>query len=144
MADPKPIFVADASVLIKWAIDEKEDFDQAMHFRDDFLGNKIEICVPAHCFSEIGNTLGRVRNDAIEFFSDLLVSNVEQCNLTLESANLAFQLMQKYRGISFYDAGYHALALQQGALFITADEKYYKKTKKAGHIQLLKDYGKTR
>jgi len=39
--------------------------------------------------------------------------------------------------ISFYDAIYHAIALEEEAIFITADEKYYFKTNHFGNINLL-------
>jgi len=48
--------------------------------------------------------------------------------------------MKKYTKISFYDAAYHALALNTGGTFITADKKYYEKTKSEGNIMLLKNY----
>lgn len=41
---------------------------------------------------------------------------------------------------SFYDAVYHALAIINNCDFITADKKYYDKTKNCGHICLLENY----
>ena len=45
--------------------------------------------------------------------------------------------MDKYPGISFYDASYHALAKAYGIPYITADKKYYQMTEKEGNIKLL-------
>jgi len=43
--------------------------------------------------------------------------------------------------ISSYDATFHALALLEGATFITADKKHYNKTKKLiGSVMLLEDF----
>ncbi len=40
----------------------------------------------------------------------------------------------------FYDSIYHAIAIQEGCVFITANEKHFAKThKKFGHIKLLKN-----
>ncbi|MEK7523423.1 MAG: hypothetical protein AAB588_00140 [Patescibacteria group bacterium] len=62
----------------------------------------------------------------------------------MELASMGCELMKNFSGVTFYDSGYHALALQEGGTFITADEKYFQKTKKQGGVMLLKDYGKKR
>ena len=41
---------------------------------------------------------------------------------------------------SIYDSIYHALAIQAGGVFLTADEKHYAKAVEFGHITLLKDW----
>jgi predicted nucleic acid-binding protein len=43
---------------------------------------------------------------------------------------------------SFYDAVYHALAINHDCKFITADVKHYEKTKRLGYIVLLSDWKK--
>lgn len=141
MADNKTIFVPDASVLIKWVLDESEDKKQALQLQRDFLKQTIDCLVPSHCFFEIANILGRHRQDVgLSFLSYLMVAEITECPLTIDGGSLAFGLMKKYKEISFYDAAYHALAIKEGATFITADEKYVRKTQKEGHILLLKNY----
>lgn len=145
MAESRSIFVADASVIAKWASIEPEDLEKALLFKDDFIKGEISIIVTSYCFSEICNLLYfKSPSIALEFFSYLCVSNIIEHQLTLNLANLVFQIMNQYKGISFYDASYHALAIQEKGTFITADEKYFKKTHKEGRIMLLKDYGKKR
>lgn len=39
-----------------------------------------------------------------------------------------------------FDTLYHAVALEQEALLITADRKYYNKAKNQSHIMRLSDY----
>lgn len=145
MEDHKKIFVADASVLLKWALSETQEFEQAIALKKQFTDYKIDIIVPANCFAEICNMLGRERPDiALSYISYLIVSGINEYRISLNLAGIAFSLMKKYSGISFYDALYHALAIQEKNILITADVKYFNKTHKEGHIMLLKDYGKTR
>ena len=143
--EDRKVFIADASVLLKWVIRETQDFEAAIILRNQFVEHKIDIIVPANCFAEICNILGREYQDiALSYISYLITSEITEYGISLNLAHGAFLLMKKYKGISFYDALYHALAIQKKSVFITADEKYYKKTRKERHIMLLKDYGKTR
>lgn len=145
MVENKQLFVADASVIYKWAVEETNDAQPALLFKDDFVNKKIHILVPVFCFTEICNALGlKYPEIAMNFFSQLLILGLDERQVSFDVANIAFQLMQQYDGITFYDASYHALAIHENATFITADGKYYKKAKKEGRIMLLKDYGKKR
>ena len=95
---------------------------------------------------EVGNRLSKPKNTREEgtieklhfyrasFFTDVV-------SLRKKDIDTAFDLINTYKTISFYDASYHALALEEGGTFLTNDEKYYKKTKNAGGIMLLRDYG---
>lgn len=145
MEENKSLFVADASVIVKWAVNEREDLQQALAFKDDFINKAIAVVVPTFCFSEVCNVL-YLRNpkNALRFLADLFLFHITEQHITFSLANISFQLMRQYHGVSFYDASYHALAIQEKGTFLTADEKYFKKTHKEGHIMLLKDYGKKR
>lgn len=139
--EDKPIFVVDASVVLKWVLPEKEDVSQALLLKEQFVQRKIVILVPAHFFTELSNILmKKLPHLALPFLSHLLISPLIQCQLSLELASTGFRLLQSYPKISFYDAFYHALALEKGALFITADESYYRVAKKEGNIILLREY----
>jgi hypothetical protein len=41
---------------------------------------------------------------------------------------------------SFYDASYHALAINNDCYFITADKRHFNITQQLGHIVLLSDW----
>lgn len=145
MVDHKPLFVPDASVLLKWIIYEKKFLEQALLFRGDFKRQELNISIPSHCYVEVCNALGReYKDEALSFITFLIGSELNEFALSLDLAQVAFRLMGKFSGITFYDACYHALAIRDSGTFITADEKYYKKTHKEGSIMLLKDYGKKR
>jgi len=51
----------------------------------------------------------------------------------------ALELMKKFK-VTFYDAAYHAIALNQNGMFVTADTDYFRKTSKARHVLALRDY----
>lgn len=148
MVGNKSLFIVDASVLLKWYVEEgkEEDLETASELRTDYHTEKITLAVPHYAWSEVLNTLGRKNSfdEALAYFSRFLAFEIEEYPVTLELAAVAIELMQEFHGITFYDAGYHALALQHGGTFITADEQYYKKTKGKGHVMLLKHYGRKR
>jgi len=136
------IIVLDASVAVKWYLSDKEgDLEEALLLKESFLDKNIFLLVPQHFLSEFSNTIFRkFPQHALSVFSDLQNFKIPFVVLSLEVASLAGILMKKYPKISFYDAAYHALAMHKEGTFVTADEQYYKTTKKEGHILLLKNY----
>jgi predicted nucleic acid-binding protein len=141
MVENKKNFVVDASVIAKWVLDEPEDREQALLMMKQFAENKVNLFVPAHFFSEVSNIIGRKSPKfATSFISELLTSPITECRLTIEAAAIAFDLMGRHKKISFYDAFYHALALDLGCDFITADRKYYETAKGEGGVRLLHSF----
>ncbi len=135
-------FVVDASVIIKWFAEDEEDKAQADKLKEDYKNARATLLAPALVAWEMGNFLGRVYSEpeAVRSFNIFKNYGITQLMLTLEGTALAFQIMKKCPGVSFYDASYHALAMQYEATFLTDDRKYYDKANKFGHIMLLKDY----
>lgn len=142
MAAKNGSYVVDASCLIKWIGLEMEEKEQAEKLRAAYSKREVAITVPALTFWEIGNMLGRKFDPktASDIFNHFQNYGFRQALLTLEMASLCHWIMKKYPGTSFYDASYHALAIQRESIFITSDKKYYEKTKGLGSILLLKDY----
>lgn len=140
MEDRRPLYIIDASVIVKWLIEEKKGKLQAFQIKEDFIGKKIRLKIPNHCFFEVMNVLGiKAPAIAIQFLSQLLTLKMEEAHLTIEIGNRAIQIMKEFSGISFYDAAYHALAIEAGGTFITADKKYFGKVKDLKHIKLLEE-----
>ncbi|MBI4401483.1 MAG: hypothetical protein HY581_07620, partial [Nitrospirae bacterium] len=48
--------------------------------------------------------------------------------------------MHHVKGVTFYDAAYHVLALHTKGLYITADAAYVKRAKRKGHVTLLSEW----
>ena len=135
-------YIPDASTLIKWVGLEMEDLEQAEAFREDYKNGLVKIVVPALMFWELGNYLGRHFDEetATSLFNHFQNYQIQQALVTLETATYTVKIMKRYPKTSFYDASYHALAVQLDGIFLTSDKKYYDKAKSLGHIQLLKDY----
>lgn len=141
MAENEKKIVVDASVLVKWVLKCEEHFAQADFLREQIKENRLTVFVPGHCFSELCNVLSRkAPGKTLPSLAAMRQMGIVELALSLDLASIAFELTQKYAKISFYDAFYHAIALKHGILFITADEKYYKTTKKEGSVTLLRDY----
>ena len=143
MAENKELYVVDASVMIKWLLHEENDAGAALRLQDDHFRHKISLAVPSHSFYEIMNIVGmKSPEEALTFLSQLFLFKLEEYVLTLSLTLKALEVMKKFKGVTFYDAIYHALAIKLGGIFITADRKYFEKTKSLKHVQLLKNYGK--
>lgn len=138
----KPVTVVDASVILKWILKDEVDAKKAEKIGDQCVNGEIHIFVPEHTYTEVANILALKGSTDISiqlhriFDSGLLVTAWH----TVEVTNKATEIMKEFKGISFYDAVYHALAIVHDGTFITADEKYQRLTKKLGHSTLLKDY----
>ena len=133
------IFVPDASVILKWTIglESEPDQEEAINILDAWVAGKSEIALPEVWAFEVGNFLGRVAPDsALEKMEMLLDFRFRTRELDREICKLVFDLM-KDLSVSFYDASYHALAIEIGGVFITADNRYYDKAKSLGNIELL-------
>ncbi len=140
--DLRPPIIPDSSVMIKWCVKEEEDRKQIVKMQEDFMSDRLEILVPQLLEWEVNNYLGRSFDPdlASEKYSNFKMLHLREASLTLEISHSAFEIMKKCPGVTFYDASYHALALNKGGTFLTADKKYYEKTKNHGNIMLLKDY----
>lgn len=141
MEETKNLYIVDASVMIKWALEHENDAEAALKLKNDHITGRVSLAVPTHSFFEVMNTLGLKANDvALTFLSQLFIFKMDEYELTLSLASKALELMKKFKGVTFYDAIYHSLAMKLGGTFITADRKYFEKTKSAKHVKLLKNY----
>ena len=121
--------VIDASVVVKWFIEES-DSDKARYLRDKFIDGKIELTVPTLLYFEVLNALK---------YSQLFdPSELDNAGESLE--NYGFKVitikneLRKHmikvavdNEISIYDAAYLGLSIGLGKIFYTADEKIIKK-----------------
>lgn len=140
--DNRPLIIPDSSVLIKWCVKEEEDREQVVKMQQDFVDDKFKILVPMLIDWEINNFLGRSfdPSTASSKYSNFKMLQLTSVTPTLELSHEAFKIMKKCPGVSFYNASYHALAIQHEAVFLTADKKYFDKAKKLGQVMLLKAY----
>jgi predicted nucleic acid-binding protein len=134
--------VPDASVILKWVLpkDKEPHFEEAQAILGNFHNGFIDLLVPTIWIYEVGNLLGRKYPDE----ANRLITNLEAIGFKIiapypEWRQQALSLMKQYR-VTFYDAAYHALAMTENALFVTADVAYIRKVGNQPEIMNLSDW----
>jgi|MudIll2142460700_1097286.scaffolds.fasta_scaffold224593_3 predicted nucleic acid-binding protein len=138
--------VLDASVVLKWFVDE-EDSSQALNLREEFYAGKREIVVPDLLLFEIANALRYNASFSVkeirESLGTLFGIGIEMITPTLSLLGKTVELAEKL-DLTCYDATYLALAEELGFELITADERLYRKivknSKFKASIRLLADF----
>jgi predicted nucleic acid-binding protein len=143
MERPTKIIVVDASILVKWYVEE-ENTKIALQLRRDYENGIIDIWSTHLMPYEVLNALRYSQDlgrDEIERVSESLA--LSQIGLyPLLDGNLrgpCIKMAFKY-GITIYDASYVALARSLDKILYTADEKLYSKTRNKENVHLLSEY----
>lgn len=134
------ILVLDTSVLVKPLLKETgADKVKKILFLKDTFG--LSVLVPEIFKYEFLNTVTLQKNALIakKAYNLITAKQFSLIPIEYDLMDASSRLMQKYQGISFYDASYHALAIAYDATFVTTDKKYYSQVKKEGNIKLLDD-----
>ena len=137
-----PLVVPDASVILKWVLPpaNEPDVERALALRDTIATGGIHMLVPALWIYEVGNMLARERpGDAKQLLEMLLrfgLTNAPQSSTWLDTA---LELTQRY-GVTFYAAAYHAHAIVERGVLITADERYVIRASEAGFVMRLSEW----
>ncbi len=134
--------VVDASIILKWVLpyETEELMAEAYELRDRYGNGQLEIRLPTLWAYEIGNTVNRLDSrHAGDLLDDLISCGFRERSIDRHLAALASKLCQKYK-VTFYDACYHAVALEDGGVFVTADNQYISKARQAGGIVSLRDF----
>lgn len=137
------IVVVDASVAVKWFLSFKADEDHAhlaLHILEKTAQGSLNLVQPPHFIAEVAAVLARLKPDEAQ--DDLLdLLNIER--RTLESPEvhataLALAIRHQHH---VFDTLYHAVALHTpGATLVTADRRYFDKTRHLGRISWLADF----
>ncbi|HXX82915.1 MAG TPA: type II toxin-antitoxin system VapC family toxin [Casimicrobiaceae bacterium] len=132
------VVVPDASVLLKWVVPTAEGGrDSAIELREAAIAGELALLVPPLWLYEVGNTLARRFPDHAPQLLDALVAfGLVEKAPTKAWREEALTLTRDY-GVTFYDAAYHALALVERGVFVTADSEYVERARKAGAVALL-------
>ena len=144
-------YVIDTSVAFKLFTDE-EGRDSAIHILKLAKEQNIILLAPIlilyemlNSFVSNGYSTLETKNNIKAFYgnidSEIITIKTPSLDLLSKSTELA-NLDTKGQGyISSYDATFHALAVLENAIFITADKKHYQKTKTLiGSVLLLEDF----
>ena len=133
-----PIIVPDASVLLKWVLasEDEENRDRALELRKRWLEGDCALVVPSLWLFEVGNIVGikqpDLADELLQILIDLRIEEERPSSFYLQ----ALELMRRF-GVTFYDASYHAVALNRGGVLLTADGNYCRKTAAVGHSMKL-------
>ena len=121
--------VIDASVVVKWYIEEN-DSDKALLLRDRFIGGMVELYVPPLLYFEVLNALKYSQlfkpNELEDAGESLENYGFKVITIKDEIRKQMIQIAIKY-DLSIYDASYLGLSAGLDMLFCTADEKIIKK-----------------
>lgn len=134
--------VLDASVCLKWYLSERtneahSDIARAMlsHARE----GRVKLRQPAIWQSEIAAVLARemptLAGTLIQSMQGLQADIVDDAVVMLRAIELSVKTNHH-----LFDTIYHAIAIEHGIDLVTADEHYYRKAHKLGHILLLRDW----
>ncbi len=137
--------VIDASVTIKWFVPDdeaEEDADKAVQVFRAIQTSDLSPVQPVHWQAEVIAVLSRIQQEDykrnVQLLDILEFSILDNLEIYQLASKLSIELNHH-----LFDTLYHAVALNQQALLITADKKYFQKAKVLGNIVLLSDYKST-
>jgi predicted nucleic acid-binding protein len=141
--------VLDASVVLKWFVDEM-DSPLAISIREEFYDGKMEIVVPDLLLFEIANALRYnptfTSKEIQEALETLFGMGIQIITPTLSLLEKTVELAEVY-DVTCYDAAYLALSEELSFIFITADGRLYRKIKNSpklkAPIRLLSEFSIT-
>lgn len=134
--------VIDASVLVKWIFPEspeEPDIDIALSLLEDVRQGRIEVVQPPHWLLEVAAVVFRSRPEIAETVIDLFEAMefpvAAEPAVLKRASRMAAQLNHH-----LFDTLYHSVALERGAILITADHRYVVKARSLGGIVVLQDW----
>ncbi|TET37795.1 MAG: PIN domain-containing protein [Planctomycetota bacterium] len=126
-------YVIDASVVVKWFLNDEEHIDIATRVLEEFLSKNITLHAPDILTYELGGMLvkatrqggGRITDEeAEESLSDFLQLPIEFHKLEEPASNRVIKSACKYRRGGFNDYVYIDMAIELGCSWLTDDRKF--------------------
>jgi len=140
------MIVVDSNVFAKLFIDEA-DSQQAKDFFRYCVSQEVPLLAPSLFTYEILQIATYYRysiQDALAMVEDYKAFNLTLVELKSEEWELVENMVQtghQNSGYpSLYDSCYHALAINNDCMFLTADRRHAVKAESFGHLQLLNDW----
>ena len=137
------LVVPDASVILKWVLPPADEADvgRALALRDAIGNGHVQAMVPELWLYEVGNTLARrLSGQADRLLASLLRFDLATASPSRRWLNQVVDLTRRY-GVTFYDATYHAHAILERGVFVTADDGYFRRAREAQAIVRLAEWG---
>jgi predicted nucleic acid-binding protein len=131
--------VVDASVVVKWVLPDSErepGTAPALRLLAAITTGEVEPIQPPHWLAEVAAVITRLRPAIIEPSLDLLDALELPVALDLAIYRRASRIASALEH-HLFDTLYHAVALERGALLVTADAHYQRKARSLGGITSL-------
>ena len=125
--------VVDASVVLKWQLDDEEHVKRAVAIRDAFLSSgEVKLLAPTLIVYEIVNGVSTAlrRKRVTQEKATQAIGNLLAAGIELREANPQRTLeLGLQHGLSAYDAAYLAVAESEGCEAVTGDMMLYEAVK---------------
>ena len=138
--------IPDSNVFMKLLYEEKDSYEAQVFFKTCAI-SKTQLIVPElfkYEITEVTRYFKTPLSETIDFFQKLEDSILTVVSPTKETWLLAEKIAQTghiQSGYpSMYDSIYHAIAVDEKAVFLTCDKRHYRKSNSFGHIQLLENW----
>jgi predicted nucleic acid-binding protein len=137
------IVVLDASVVLKWLLEDpasEPETEKAFALVESVVRGRLEVLQPVHWLAEVAAVAARLSPPTavsdVEMLAALEFPTTDDPNVIRRATSLAIETNHH-----LFDALYHAVALEhEGALLLTADNRYYRKAERYGGIAALRDW----
>jgi predicted nucleic acid-binding protein len=134
------IIVLDASVILKWLVEDplrEPDTDKASALIESVVEGQQEILQPVHWLAEVAAVAARLTPSTavrdVELMAALEFPTTDDPNVIARATSLAIETRQH-----LFDTLYHAVALEHAdAMLVTADDRYHAKARRYGKIVAL-------
>jgi len=136
------LYVPDATVIVKWALQPAEDKEQdrSLDLLQLWLEGGCEFLLPSLWLPEVSSLLMQLYPQRAAELVELLIGfGFPEASNTGELYRTALQLAHQ-QGASYYGALYQAVALRHGGTLVTTNTGYWRKSRSSGGVLLLKDF----
>jgi predicted nucleic acid-binding protein len=136
--------VIDASVSLKWALDDEDVVEQALALRDDSIQRRVRMVAPSIWRYEVTNGLvTAVRRRRIsEEQGFLALHHLTSIGVSFSDPDLGhcYRTALSHR-VASYDSAYLALADQLGTILWTGDRKFWEAVRPvSSSVRWIGDY----
>ena len=134
--------VVDASVAVKWVLRDQPNethVDRALALLGAVSRQSATAVEPVHWVAEVVGVVTRLKPDRAPATIALVTHSRFATTASRAVYRRAAELSATLKH-HLFDTLYHAVALEEGATLITADETYFNKAKSAGGIVQLADF----
>ena len=115
------------------------DFEKAVRLLRGIRAHEIEVIQPPHWMLEVASVIVRARPQRVSLMLGILSTLPFTESGLLASYRKAAEIAIRLNH-HLFDTLYHAVALEERATLVTADQAHFGKAKDLGKIELLADF----